>query len=109
MINVGVAFTSNFFLTFKSLFDQSVDQFLIFKASVKIGRVQSAEFSDPGKLAEGVLAATPIGLLLEQDVNESKIAFGRCTRAMTVARSPNWSKGSRGKSVSVCPYRYNFF
>ena len=47
-----------FLLTFKSLFDQSVDQFLIFEASVKIGRVQSAKFSDPGKLAEGVLAAT---------------------------------------------------
>ena len=68
-----------FLLTFKSLFDQSVDQFLIFEASVKIGRVQSAEFSDPGKLAEGVLAAAPIGLLLEQNVDESEIAFGRCT------------------------------
>ena len=52
-----------FLLTFKSLFNQSVDQFLVFEASVKIGRVQSAEFSDPGKLDEGVLAAAPIGLL----------------------------------------------
>ena len=71
MIKVGAAFTSNFF-DLQVAFQPVRDQFLVFEASVKIGRVQSAEFSDPGKLDEGSWLR-PTGLLLEQDINEPKV------------------------------------